>query len=794
MSTMSSNAPGPSGRKVAIPRLQRVNQSQPFKERRRVGRACTACRSHKIKCTGDVPQCKHCETTGRECVYIMPRKDRLKTVTERSGQMVEMLKKLRRFANNEDGARIAELLEAAEDDMFETRHPPTISIPDTNEDELHRSRGISDDDMGELLERPNTESLDLVNENLHETDQARATGFVGANSEVQWLRSFLLLERGDSDAATSERGSSANTANNEQVSTVTFYLDSKSLDLEFHIDPYEFPTADVAEQLLSIYLEKVHDSFPILPRKLFQDQCRKYFEAVRSGSAPRLSAKWQAILNLVFAIGAKYSHLIRARWQADERDHLIYQARASAFAWNENTLEQHPDLPQIQVAGLLAFYHLSVGQVSRAWVVVGVALRFATALGLHVRNEDPSASGAKREVLVRVWWSLYYLERQLTIITGRPSVIVDSNCSVPLPVPFSEQQMSENINIVDTLRRSNVIAISPIARSRPFSDSRPTSGGHSDRSPPNFGLAEANSGSYFKAVVQLCVISQSILTSLYSAGTMIRSPNDLQQDIFQIGKQIDDWAASLPMNFNFQAPCNNVSTPDNTTFRQRTMLAFQFCSAKILLTRPCLNGLGKSDKEHREGSSASFLRRMAVACVEAAKMEVDLLPDQPQPRFVYEFGPWWIFVHHLMQALAVFLLALSYSPMVHQNNEVLAGYCTKIIRWLRAMEDSQAERAHQVATGCYDIVATRLSLSGPKMWIDTQIPVSGSRPDDAAQAAFSAYHRPTVAGISYSSELTTPAYSGIAGDSAPFLYAPDGSYDAQNNRNVYGGTYFDQLQ
>lgn len=219
--------------------------------------------------------------------------------------------------------------------------------------------------MGELLERLNTDALDLVDENLHETDQARATGFVGPNSEVQWLRSFLLSERGDSEAAPFDRGSSVNTANNEQVSTVTFYLDSKNTDLEFYVDPYELPTADVAEQLLNIYMEKVHDTFPILPQKLFQDQCRKYFEALRRGSAPRLSAKWQAILNLVFAIGAKYSHLVKATWQADQRDHLIYQARASTFAWNDNTLGQHPDLPQIQVAGLLAFYHLSVGQVSR---------------------------------------------------------------------------------------------------------------------------------------------------------------------------------------------------------------------------------------------------------------------------------------------------------------------------------------------------------------------------------------------------------------------------------------------
>ncbi|KAL5405047.1 hypothetical protein PMIN04_012442 [Paraphaeosphaeria minitans] len=792
---MSFNAPGTSGKKVAIPRLQRTNQSQPSKERRRVGRACTACRSHKIKCTGDVPQCKHCEATGRECVYIMPRKDRLKTVTERSGQMIGLLRKLRGLANDEDSARIAELLEAAEADMFETRHAPTISNPDTNEDELHRPGGLFEADMGELLETLNTESLDLVDENLHGTDQARATGFVGPNSEVQWLRSFLLLERGDGDVATSERGSSANTSNNEHVSTVTFYLDNKNVDLEFHVDPYELPTADVAEQLLNIYMEKVHNSFPILPRKLFQDQCRKYFEALRHGSAPRLSAKWQAILNLVFAIGAKYSHLVKVNWQADERVHLIYQARASAFAWDENTLEHHPDLPQIQVAGLLAFYYLSVGQVSRAWVVVGVALRFATALGLHVRNEDPSASGAKREVLVRVWWSLYYLERQLNIITGRPSVIVDSCCSVPLPVPFSEQQLSENINIVDTLQRSSAIAISPIAHRHSFSESRPSSGGHSSNSTPNFGLADANSGSYFKAVVQLCVISQSILRSLYSAGTMVRSPSDLQQDIFQIGTRIDDWASNLPVDFNFQAAFENVATPDNSTFRQRTILAFQFCSAKILLTRPCLNGLGKTDREQKEGSSATFLRRMAIACIEAAKMEVDMLLDHPQPRFVYEFGPWWILVHYLMQALAVFLLALSHSSMMHQHNEVLAGYCIKIIRWLSVMEDPQAERAHQVAVGCYDIVAARLSLSSTKTWTGPQRPpVSGIRQDCATQTGFSAYQHPTAPQTGYSYDLAMFPDSRIAGDSAAFLYAPDGWYDQKNNRNMYDGTYYNQFQ
>lgn len=368
-------------------------------------------------------------------------------------------------------------------------------------------------------------------------------------------------------------------------------------------------------------------------------------------------------------------------------------------------------------------------------------------------------------------------------------MVVDSFCSVPLPVPFSEQQILENISIVDPLRRPSVTAISPIAQSHPFPESRPGSSGLIRLSPSNFGLPDANSGAYFTAVAQLCVISQSILTALYSAGTMVRSPSDLQRDIVQIGQRMDDWVANLPGNFNFQIPFEKVTTPDNSTFRQRTILAFQLCSAKMLLTRPCLNGLGKSDREHKEGPSANFLRRMAIACVEAAKTEVDLLPDQPQPHFTYEFGPWWMIVHHLMQALAVLLLALSCSSTVHQNNEVLAGYCNKIIRWLRAMEDPQAERAHQVAMSCYDIVAVRLSLPSARMAGPPGL-LSGVGQDNAAQAAaLSAYQLPTTTGLGYPPEFAMPVYSGTVGDSAPFHYAPDGLYDPQHNQSAYDGAY-----
>ena len=251
-----------------------------------------------------------------------------------------------------------------EDDLSDIRQTPVPSIPDAEVEKPKDPRGVVDaSSFGSLearepLEPLDTESMDLLDEDLLKDDRARATGFIGKNSELQWLRSIMLqLERDDESTPMSgQRTSSYGVENIEQVSAFNFYLNAEGVDLDFVIDPYELPIPETAERLLNCYMETVHDSFPILPKEQFEDEFQKYFIAVRAGNAPRLSPKWQAILNLVFAIAAKNSHLVKARWRADERDHVIYQARARVFGLNEYALTNHPDVPQIQVAGKFYSY------------------------------------------------------------------------------------------------------------------------------------------------------------------------------------------------------------------------------------------------------------------------------------------------------------------------------------------------------------------------------------------------------------------------------------------------------
>jgi hypothetical protein len=55
-------------------------------------------------------------------------------------------------------------------------------------------------------------------------------------------------------------------------------------------------------------------------------------------------------MNLIFAIGAKYSHLIGAPWRGDERDHLVYMTRGVHLLGLKNTvlIISGPDLHIVQ--------------------------------------------------------------------------------------------------------------------------------------------------------------------------------------------------------------------------------------------------------------------------------------------------------------------------------------------------------------------------------------------------------------------------------------------------------------
>ena len=206
------------------------------------------------------------------------------------------------------------------------------------------------------------EAIDRVEEDLNQTPNSRATGYMGKNSEVTWMQS---LQKGVEHRSQKSTSSPEAMVDDDQFSIhcMSYHLDDLDISIPGPVQVYTMPQQAVADRLFDDYLNTVHPCFPIINRKLFRSQ----YQTFSSGSV-RPGDKWLAILNLIFAIAAKHAHLTQAPWRGESNDHLVYLTRARILSMNGDVLFNHPDLQQVQVEGLIAFYLLASEQINR-WVV-----------------------------------------------------------------------------------------------------------------------------------------------------------------------------------------------------------------------------------------------------------------------------------------------------------------------------------------------------------------------------------------------------------------------------------------
>lgn len=90
----------------------------------------------------------------------------------------------------------------------------------------------------------------------------------------------------------------------------------------------------------------------------------------------------------------------------------------------------------VEVLGLLAPYMQNVNRKDAAFQYIGLALRMAISLGLHQEVDDPSMDLVEREHRRRVWWSVYSMDRIISVKSGNPISIQDDDIDVPLPSPI----------------------------------------------------------------------------------------------------------------------------------------------------------------------------------------------------------------------------------------------------------------------------------------------------------------------------------------------------------------------
>ncbi|EED19760.1 conserved hypothetical protein [Talaromyces stipitatus ATCC 10500] len=187
------------------------------------------------------------------------------------------------------------------------------------------------------------------------------------------------------------------------------------------------PQRRLCDALVQAYLDNLHGPFQVFYKPIFQLRYNLIWdnEIAQTGNT---DVGWTCCLFMVIILGAdilgpehcpdsiliqtKYMRLVRDSFQA-----LVFTA----------TLEN------VQALLLLQLYEQNSGERNTSWLILGLAVRMAITLGMH--REGTYASFDKAEAHTRrvVWWTLYQVEFNMSMILGRPPTINAKEVNVSLP-------------------------------------------------------------------------------------------------------------------------------------------------------------------------------------------------------------------------------------------------------------------------------------------------------------------------------------------------------------------------
>lgn len=334
-------------------------------------------------------------------------------------------------------------------------------------------------------------------------------------------------------------------------------------------------------------------------------------------------------------------------------------------------------------------------------------MRSAITLGLNLMNNSLKIRNILKEARYKVWWCIYSLEHMLGTMTGRAFFTFPGGHTIPLPLPFEEDQLEEDPAAIEVLndhqlrneRINNVMASSWIGLKN----------GNRDRSQLRDqswvkGLP-ANSGLYYLYYCDLTVITQEVLKELYSTNCVALPWSEIEKRTDELRSRFDSWRSNLPMALDFT---QNKNSSMSSQLRCNLRLGFQYYSARIILGRPYLCRLDTG----QDNFPQTFSHMMTVLTLQSASDLIDLIPDEPNVPQLYSICQWWCILRQLMQAAIVILLELSFNSVhMPEEEEKFARLAKKCISWFFAMPGHSARRAWQLCDSSFRKLArgTRFS-------------------------------------------------------------------------------------
>ncbi|CAI7589921.1 unnamed protein product [Penicillium manginii] len=362
--------------------------------------ACNRCRNRKTRCAGSPPlPCAACLDVGQPCIYSEAEK-RI-SITESYFRQLQSQVRTPSTLNgsNTSSSKTPDISNTPEELQVGSPSRPTpSSVPST------ATRGSEREVMP--LERDDwwykgTDNLFLNRSGEHH--------FVGASSTTHLAK---RLNPTSSSLAWDVR---------------PLYDDPSSLRRPVAGALPQLPPFDFAKRLFWVQYTYIGTIFSLIHPKEFEERLDFVYHQPPDFSHRETCLIYCQAL-LVIAFGLMYSV---NQWSGDDGP--------PGFKYFKHALRFLPDIYEegsiffVEVLCYVAYYMQNLNRRDAAFLYIGLALRMAISLGLHQEVSDQDITPTDRNRRRRAWWSVYSLDRILSVKSGNPITIHDEDIGITWP-------------------------------------------------------------------------------------------------------------------------------------------------------------------------------------------------------------------------------------------------------------------------------------------------------------------------------------------------------------------------
>ncbi|KAJ7495523.1 fungal-specific transcription factor domain-containing protein [Mycena latifolia] len=465
-------------------------------EKKRIRRACDACRRRKTRCDGSqMPEdkCSTCVETNIECTYLESPAKRVPVNVSNYVESLETRVKSLEARLEESETLVRQLRAELADAVFANS---SSTSPYMNGNQNNRvngngsgtgtatANGNAEGAKETTLVDGRTASLHIMRMTLqgltappappHADDllhleiarkfESLSLGavpegrvkFLGKSSAAILVNTAIAF-KGDahrSERRASEFSNGPSTENGEdgdgEMSTWRsrrlYYWNFKPWEQTRRRPPaYSFPPRDLAAHLIELYFTHVNVYLPLLHRPTFE-------RAVEAGLHLRDDG-FAATLLLVCAVASRWSDDPRVVPSFGTESMMPPGAYpypgpprlACGWAWFsqvplvEHHLFAQATLYDLQCYCLAVQYLESLSAPQASWTLIGVGLRLAQDVGAHRRTPCVEKPSVERELWKRAFWVLVFLDRSLSSGMGRTCAIQHDDFDQEPPLEVDDE-------------------------------------------------------------------------------------------------------------------------------------------------------------------------------------------------------------------------------------------------------------------------------------------------------------------------------------------------------------------